>query len=59
MHAALIFCMEERRTDFTGLLQYLHKGKSIVSGIGFITVPSSSNRRELAMNLLERLQTPL
>ena len=41
LYVALKSRMEERRIDFIGLLQYLHNGKSSVSGIDFITVPSS------------------
>ena len=41
IYAALKFRMEERRTYLRGLLQYLHNGKSRVSGIDFITVPPS------------------
>ena len=46
--------MEERRIDFSGLLQYLHNGKSSVSGINFITVPSSIKLGKLIVNLLVR-----
>ena len=40
-YVTLKFRMEERRTYFRGLLKYLHNGKSSISGIDFITVPSS------------------
>ena len=42
LYVALKFRMEERRTYFRGLLKYLHNGKSSISGIDFITVPSST-----------------
>ena len=41
LYVAFKFRMEEHRTDFSDLLQYLHNGKSSVAGIDFITVPSS------------------
>lgn len=55
LYAALILRMEERRTDLSGLLQYLHNGISNVSGIDFVTVPSSIKCRKLIVDLLERL----
>jgi hypothetical protein len=55
LYAALIIRMEERRTDLSGLLQYLHTGISNVSGIDFITVPSLTKCRKLIVDLLERL----
>ena len=51
----LSFRMKERRTDLSGLLQYLHNGISNVSGIDFVTVPSSIKCRKLIVELLERL----
>ena len=55
LYAALKFRMEERRTDFSGLLQYLHNLKSSVLGIDFITVPSSIKCCRLIVTLLVRL----
>ena len=47
--------MEERRTDLSGLLQYLLNDKSSVSGIDFIAVLSSTKCCKLIVNLLVRL----
>ena len=55
LYVALKFRMEERRTDLSGLLQYLHNGKSSVSGIDFITVSSSTKCCKLIVYLSVRL----
>ena len=58
LHSALILRMQQRRTDISRLLQYLHNGRTHVvpeSEIELATVPSSMKCRQLLVNLLERL----
>ena len=54
LYAALLFCMEDCRTDLSRLNQYLHNGKSNVLR-DFVKVPSSSKCRKIIVDLLERL----
>ena len=54
LYVALKFRMEERGTDLSDLLQYLHNGKSSVLGIDFISVPSLTKCYRLIVNLLVR-----
>lgn len=55
LRAALLIRMKERRTDLSGLLQYLHNGRSNISEMDFIAVPSSAKCNSLITNLLQRL----
>ena len=58
MHSALILHMQQRRTDISGLLQYLYNSWTNIvpeSEIDLVTVPSSMKCRQLLVNLLERL----
>lgn len=58
LHSALILRMQQRRTDISGVLQYLHNGRTKVqseSETEFVTVHSSIKCRKLIVELLERL----
>ena len=58
LHSSLVLRMQQRRTDASGILQYLHNGRTNIqseSEIELVTVPTSIKCRKLIVELLERL----
>ncbi|GFV62739.1 hypothetical protein TNCV_3101121 [Trichonephila clavipes] len=49
--------MGERRSDLSGLLQYLHNGRSNISEVNYVTVLVSIKCRKLIMNLPDASNT--
>ena len=58
LHSSLVLRMQQRRTDASGILQYLHNGRTNIqseSEIELVTVLTSIKCRKLIVELLERL----